>query len=237
MRLTCWWFHNTGNKITSHIRGEGIVHRDWPKRDRVPPVDGHGMGYGVLAGAKKAWQVTESMGFHWLYGDGPYFVRRKGMEVRLAWDGQWYIGGPDREVKSLEEKGVHLKPWKKDRGEIVYVCPSNHPMHEVGYGNDAERWAEETRHRLREHTDRQIEVRWKENASGASDVRAAEMEKKVFEKAWAIVTHGSTIGCEALAYGLPVFSCMPCALRAHGRRAASLGTQSSGQAIRQRRAS
>jgi len=207
MKLLLWRMSSTGQKLVNNMRGDGVVHQTWPG-----DVYTHGCAYGVMGKAADAWRETRKKGFHWLYADGPYFLRRKPDSIRLAWDQQWFSrkGWPVRRTDDLEAKGCILRPWRKERGPIVYVCPSNQMQHANGYGDTAEGWTKKTIAELRRYTDRPIEVRAKPGAGDGIAPRVASMEK-CFDNAWAIVTAGSTIGCEALAYGVPVFTDKPCA--------------------------
>ncbi len=204
--LTVWRRSSTGQKIVNYIQGDGVQVMKWPG-----PVRSHGMGYGVLGAVRDAWKATRETGFNWLYADGPYFLLRKPDSVRIAFNRQWFRPGdaPDRRVKSLEAKGCHIRPWRKDRGDTVFVCPSNHMQHQKGYGDDAEQWLASTMTELRRHTDRPIEARWKGDPNDVP--RRYEAMQEIFDRAWAIVTAGSTIGCEAIAAGIPVFTDKPCA--------------------------
>jgi len=199
VRLTYWLTQGSGNKITNHLK---VDKRPWPGEIR-----GHGVGYGVDKKTVSAWRATTDAGYRWMYSDGPYFLRRKPDSVRLVWDTQWFVSGSQRRVKSLEEKGCILQDHAP--GDVIFVCPSSSMMHGFRDGDTDKAWVDRTIAKLRQHTDRPIEVRRKGAASGI-DIRVAEMQP-IFDRAWAIVTEGSTIGCEAIAAGVPVFTDRECA--------------------------
>jgi len=199
--ITYWRYRGTGQKSTSHLRHERLRFGNWPDS-----VTGDGAGYGILAGAKDCWAATVAAGHHYLYTDGPYFLLKKNGSVRFAWDNFWYTGaGPDRRVDDLKGKGCMLRT-KKQRGNVVFICPSGPLMHKVGYGDDAEKWTAATVAELKKHTDRPVEVRLKGDPSRSPETRYDDMHAKVFDRAWCVVTAGSTIGVEALAAGVPVIS-------------------------------
>jgi hypothetical protein len=202
MKLTIWRTSSTGQKVVNNMRGEGVVVHKWPGQ-----ITSHGLGYGVSGAVREAWSETLKAGFRWCYADGPYFLRKKADSVRLAWDGQWFVTGPERRVKSLEAKGVILQD-RTQAGDTVFVCPSHDLQHRKQDGESAEAWVKRTTKELRKYTDRPIETRTK-GASSDLNHRIADMQR-VFDRAWAVVTAGSTIGCEAIAAGVPVFTDRAC---------------------------
>lgn len=200
MKLTYWLTSGTGNKIVNNMKG--VDRRPWPG-----DVHGVGIGYGVSGKITKAWEATVDAGHRWVYSDGPYFLRKKPDSVRLAWDSQWFTHGEDRRVESLDAKGCVLQDSKP--GDTIFVCPSHDLQHQYQDGEAGDKWVERTIKTLRQHTDRPIEVRRKGKSSDVN-TRVASMQT-VFDRAYAIVTAGSTIGCEAIAAGVPVFTDRECA--------------------------
>jgi hypothetical protein len=209
MKITAWKFRGS-QKTFGNFHGEGVTWREWNKGGGNV-IDMHGSGYGIMNGATNARQESQAAGFDYLYADGPYFLRRKAEEIRLAWTTNWYqLGdGPER-TADLNARGVEMKPWRKVRGSTVYVCPSAHLIHQFAYGDDADEWVEATMAEIKRHTDRPVQLRWKNAGNNNIEQRTKSMEK-CFDDAWAIVTAGSTIGCEALVYGVPVISTQKCA--------------------------
>lgn len=168
------------------------------------------MGYGVIGDVLDAQAATIAAGFHWAYADGPYFLRRKGDSTRICWDTQWYVMGDcdDLRAPSLEEKGCLLRD-RQQRGDTIFVCPSHEAQHRKQDKEPVDRWIDRTIKAIKVHTDRPVEVRTK-GADSDLNVRIESMGR-CFDRAWAIVTAGSTIGCEAIAAGIPVFTDRRCA--------------------------
>lgn len=159
----------------------------------------------------ECWKETNEAGYRYAYADGPYWLSRKGAQIRICWEQHQYRGGASSKG-DLEKAGCVLREWRKS-GRTVYVCPSNDYIHRALYKDEGcDIWANRVISELKRHTDRPIKLRTKGDA-GVSPTnipgRVKSMEA-VFSDAWAIVVAGSVMGVEAICRGVPVFATNDC---------------------------
>lgn len=120
----------------------------------------------------------------------------------IAWgghNGSGYTPTPDE--TRWPALGLTLKPWRED-GEHVLVCPNR------SFGRPdlimPHMWPENVVRELKRHTKRPIRVR-PHPGNGTPKVPLSQDLKN----AWAVVVWSSSVGCEALLQGIPVFVCAP----------------------------
>ena len=96
---------------------------------------------------------------------------------------------PDR----LERFGIAVRPWRKT-GLKIAVIPNTEWQQRLFDDND---WVKKTVKRLKEITDRPVEVRGKDHVVPFL---------QYLQDVWAVVTWGSVAGVEAALHGVPVFA-------------------------------
>lgn len=112
--------------------------------------------------------------------------------------GWWPLGGPER----WQALGLEIRPWRAAGAGHVLVCP-NRSFGRPGFvmPND---WAAQTAAKLRRFTDREVRVRPHPGNDPPKKPFAADLEG-----AHAVVIWSSSVGCEALLAGVPVFATAP----------------------------
>jgi hypothetical protein len=113
------------------------------------------------------------------------------------------IARPDDRFKQFNKK---FTPWKKDGRKILVAAPDEKPC--KFYGITKDRWVAETVAKIKEHTDRPVEVR--ERAAKridriANDTLQSALDNDVF----ALVTFNSVAAVESIFYGVPTFTLAP----------------------------
>ncbi len=111
--------------------------------------------------------------------------------------GECRPAGPER----WDALKVELAPWRAT-GSHVLVCP-NRPFGTPGGVMTAD-WAERTSRLLAKLTDRPVRIRLHPGNGPSKKPFAADLED-----AWAVVIWSSSVGCEALIKGVPVFCLAP----------------------------
>lgn len=154
--------------------------------------DYHGEVFCGLVGneLKKA----NEQGGDYVYLDHSYFKRgwaNQHLRICRNWVHQTKtFPRPDDRLKKFE---VQIKPWRKT-GRKVAVIPNTVYQYQALGG---EHWVRDTVKRLKEVTDRPVEVR--EKGHGVPFV-------EYLQDVWAVVTWGSVAGVEAAINGIPVFA-------------------------------
>jgi hypothetical protein len=152
-----------------------------------------------MFGSPGVWPVlrkarAESREF-W-YCDHGYFGR--GTYFRVTRNAYQHDGAgryPDDRFRRFNRE---IQTWNRE-GSHILVCP-NSSIYFGLHGLDADAWLSETLSTLRQHTDREIVVRWKN-----TPVRI----KQHLENAWAVVVFSSAAALDALIAGVPVFVLAP----------------------------
>jgi len=129
-----------------------------------------------------------------IYLDHSYFKRgwvKQNFRACRNWVHQTSIvKRPDDRLKRFD---VQILPWRKT-GNKVCVIPNTEAQKQALGGQG---WVEATVKRLKEVTDRPVEVRGKDHG---------EPFIQYLHDVWAVVTWGSVAGVEAALYGIPVFA-------------------------------
>jgi len=110
---------------------------------------------------------------------------------------------PDDRFKKFNKT---FTPWKKTGSKILIAAPDEKPC--KFYGIDKDQWVADTIVKIKEHTDRPVEVR--ERAPKridriANDTLYQALDKDVF----ALVTFNSVAAIESIFYGIPAFTLAP----------------------------
>jgi hypothetical protein len=141
-------------------------------------------------------------GRRWFYGDHAYFGRRQ--FFRVTRNGFQHDASGVGDPRRFEQFGIPVRRWRA--GSHILLCP-NSPAHFERAGTTADAWIADTAATLRQHTDREIRVRWK-NSGG-------ELETELRE-AHAVVVFTSVSGVIAALHGVACFATAPCASLAFG---------------------
>ena len=100
-----------------------------------------------------------------------------------------------------------LAPWKKDGKKILLAIPDEKPC--KFYGVDLDIWIEETLGKIKQHTNRPIEIR--QRAPKRQDRIATNTLKQALDNdVFALVTFNSVAATEAIMHGIPAFTLAPC---------------------------
>ena len=116
-------------------------------------------------------------------------------------------GQPASRWRSL---AVDIKPWRRTGRHILLAGMSHKSAVHNGYR--AQEWETEAVARIRRYSDRPILYRpkpsWPHSSpiAGTTFWRPDSPLQADLENAWAVVTHHSNVGLEALAAGIPVYS-------------------------------
>jgi hypothetical protein len=153
----------------------------------------------ALFGSPSLWPVlraAQADGRDYYYGDHAYFGRNRFYRITKnahQHDGRGHYS-PDR----FHHFGRWVYPWRSSGSHIV-VCP-NSDIYFALHGLDGPTWVRETVATLKQHTDREIRVRWKNTGL---PIQADLVD------AWAVVAFSSAAAIDALIVGVPVFVCAP----------------------------
>jgi hypothetical protein len=160
----------------------------------------------ALFGSPARWDLltqARSEGRDWYYGDHAYFGRHQYFRItRNAWQ---HDAGGVGDAARFDELGLRVRNWKTG-GRYVLLCPQSPKFFRL-HGLDCETWIDETQQRLRQHTDREVRVRFKTSR------RTFEQELK---NAWAVVVYTSVCGVHAALEGVACFATAPCASLSFG---------------------
>lgn len=118
---------------------------------------------------------------------------------------------PDDRWKNLVDADNRLKwpGWKKNGSKILLVAPSRKPCE--FYGQNVNRWKDETISQIKKFTDREIVIR--EKASRFDRTQTKTIYESLDDDIYCVVTYQSIAAVEAIAYGIPVFALAPSAAR------------------------
>lgn len=171
------------------------------QRDALEP------GAFAFFGSLARWRIFEQAraeGRTWFYGDHAYFGRRH--YYRITRNAMQHTGlGEPADLSLLKPLGVRASGWRRD-GKRVLLCPNSAPFMAAN-GVDADQWVADVTAELRRHTDRPIEVRWK-NSGGTLEA--------ALEGTWAVVVYTSMSGAIASLAGVPCFATAPCTSASFG---------------------
>lgn len=135
----------------------------------------------------------------WFYIDHAYFSRGKYYRITknaYQHDGRGESTG-DR-FRAFPRLGV--QPWRSS-GSHILICP-NSDIYFGLHGIDAAQWLRDVTRTLRQHTDRDLRIRWKVQ-------RADRPIAQDLVDAWAVVVFSSAAALDALIAGVPVFTLAP----------------------------
>lgn len=156
----------------------------------------------ALFGSPSRWPLlrqAQAEGRDYFYIDHAYFSR--GKYYRITKNGYQHDGrGASTGERFQSFPKLQIKPWRTSGSHIV-VCP-NSAIHFALHGLDADQWLRDVTATLRQHTDREIRIRWKVQRSERPIARD-------LADAWAVVVFSSASALDALVAGVPVFTLAP----------------------------
>lgn len=156
----------------------------------------------AMFGSPPVWPLlrrAQAEGRDFYFADHAYFGRGWFYRItRNAYqhDGLGKSSTPERFERAT--RGATIAPWRKT-GSHVLVCPQSDIYFGL-HGIDAAEWLETVTATLKQHTDREIRVRWK---------RSRTPIKPDLEDAWAVVVFSSAAALDALIHGIPIFTMAP----------------------------
>jgi len=113
------------------------------------------------------------------------------------------IARPDDRFRKFNKK---FTPWKKDGRKILVAAPDEKPC--KFYGITKDQWLADTVAKIKEHTDRPVEVR--ERAAKRIDRIATDtLQSALDNDVFALVTFNSVAAVESIFYGIPAFTLAP----------------------------
>ena len=99
--------------------------------------------------------------------------------------------------------------WKfrkrKDWGHKILVCPPSEKVMKF-YGEDLDKWMEQTLKEIKANTDRPVEVRLKPSRT---DRVTTNTIWSALDETWCLVTYNSIAATEAMLYGVPAIALAP----------------------------
>jgi len=113
------------------------------------------------------------------------------------------ITRPDDRFKNFNKT---FTPWKKTGTKILIAAPDEKPC--KFYGIDKDQWVADTIAKIKEHTDRPVEVR--ERAPKRIDRIANDtLQQALNNDIFALVTFNSVAAIESVFHGIPAFTMAP----------------------------
>ena len=109
-----------------------------------------------------------------------------------------------KEIRKNSYEETELKDWRTKGEHIVVIPPSYHTAR--WYGIDRHTWTDDIVNKLKQHTDREIRVRFKyvDNAEWGQKVMKPLHED--LKNAWAMVSWHSMCAVESVVRGIPSFT-------------------------------
>ena len=109
-----------------------------------------------------------------------------------------------KEIRKNSYEETELKDWRTKGNHIVVIPPSYHTAR--WYGIDRHEWVNEILNKLKQHTDREIRVRFKyiDNAEWGPKLKKPLHED--LKDAWAMVSWHSMCAVESVVRGIPSFT-------------------------------
>jgi lipopolysaccharide biosynthesis glycosyltransferase len=155
---------------------------------------------------KKIMQQCLDTGRDFYYIDTGYFGNNKRKEWhRITKNAMQWLGAIEkRPTDRIDRIGLKIKPMTP--GSKILICPPSAKALSY-WGLEEESWLENTIAEIKQHTDREIVVRLKQNRSVRATVDTMEMA--LANDIHCMVTFNSIAAVESLIYGKPVFTMGP----------------------------
>ncbi len=155
----------------------------------------------------------------WYYADNAYYFGR-GAYFRVTRDAYQHDGGGAAGPARFARFGLKPAAWRKGGhkgGRHVLVTTQSELFYRLALGTTRAAWLADVLARLRNATDRPIEVCHKAAPSVSGNAAAGPGFEKHLRAAHALVTHSSSTAAKALLEGVPVFCTGVCMASSMGR--------------------
>lgn len=162
---------------------------------------GDAIVWGLIRGAPRIIADCKKAGCNYYQMDNAYIGKNKYYRVtKNAFQLTEIKERPsDRWERIRDKYHVRLRPWQNG-GHILFALSTPHLY--AFHGIEYDKYVKSTIAEIQKYTDRKIVVRPKE-ANGPIEDQ--------LQNCWALVTHSSATGLDALQHGVPVFTTGPCA--------------------------
>lgn len=147
----------------------------------------------------------------WVFFDLAYWARDTHYKVTVngRHPTDYFMSRADCPDGRFLKYNFKIKPWKNDGKHILLAGMSGKAA--WSFGMNAEEYERTQIEAIRAHTDRPIIYRPKPSWTGSKPIPGAAYDKdtpisQLLQNAWAVVTHHSNVGCDALLEGIPVFT-------------------------------
>jgi hypothetical protein len=158
------------------------------------------------------FEEARRKGLTFYYGDHAYFGRRKFYRATKNAMQHSCVGASDGQ--RFDALQLKIKPWRT--GSKILLCPQSETFHKL-HGHTQQGWIKDCVAKLKQHTDRPIEIRTKiQGAETESLFRAALVDVH------AVVVFTSVAGVQAALEGVPCFATHDCAAAKFGSMDLSL---------------
>lgn len=155
---------------------------------------------------KKIMQQCEQQGRDYYYIDTGYFGNGKLKDYHRVTKNAMQWLGPIEDRPSDRLDRTRIRPYRHTPGSKILVCPPSEKAMKY-WDLDLDHWMEKTIATIKEHTDREIEVRLKQPRSVRASVDT--MQDALNRDVHCVVTFNSIAAVESLIYGKPVFTMGP----------------------------
>lgn len=156
----------------------------------------------AMFGSPARWPLlrqAQADGRDWYYIDHAYFSR--GKFYRITKNAYQHDGrGESTGERFRGFPRLRIKPWRTS-GSHILICP-NSAVYFGLHGIDVEQWLADVTTTLRQHTDREIRIRWKVDRNERPIVLD-------LVDAWAVVVFSSAAALDGLMTGVPCFTLAP----------------------------
>ena len=109
-----------------------------------------------------------------------------------------------KEIRKNSYEETELKDWRTKGNHIVVIPPSYHTAR--WYGIDRHTWTNEIVNKLKQHTDREIRVRYKYIDNAEWGPKLMKPLHEDLKDAWAMVSWHSMCAVESVVRGIPSFT-------------------------------
>lgn len=174
--------------------------------------------WGFIQNNEAIIRQHQAEGVDWWFWDMPFWGRWNGLVEALNPQQEFYWRVSKNAVhptRVIERPADRFERWgvtaTQEQGQgHVLVCPSSETMTRWTTGMSAKAWTEETVRTIKQHTDREVRVRYKPRAGGTSGPAAVQLAgmRDLWEDlvdCHAMVTCISLGAVEAALKGIPVF--------------------------------
>jgi hypothetical protein len=188
--------------LQSFIQGSGGYISHWGKEENTElPI--------VLRGITKRKEMDKckEQGRDFYYIDTGYFGNGKKKTYHRITKNDVQHFGPiiDRPDDRVSRCNIKLTKFRQDGSKILLAPPSQKLLNL--YNIDLEQWMDQTIAELKQHTDREIVIRRKQNRSVRQSTDTMQMALQ--QDIWCLVTYSSIAAGEALLCGKPAITLGP----------------------------